>query len=53
MEDIMETIRIIKCNCNTGLACKQQDEMYGKGMRVCNVDAKDKAACTCCGKKEV
>jgi len=47
--------RIITCNCNTGSACKYQEELYGKGCRVAN-EYKDKsnntkARCTCCGKE--
>ena len=37
-----------KCNCES----KFQDELYGKGIRLCNTSDDSKfATCTVCGKK--
>lgn len=45
-----------KCGCsgnnNVTHAAKYQDDKYGQGMRVCNLDVKKAAAtCTVCGKE--
>lgn len=40
----MERTEILQCNCSHEF----QDQLYGKGMRVHNVNKKGKAACTVC-----
>lgn len=45
---------IKKCDCNgtPKQSSEFQDQEYGKGMRVCNLDMKKTAAtCTICGKE--
>lgn len=39
-----EGTTILKCNCEH----EDQDQMYGKGMRVHNVNSKGEAFCTVC-----
>jgi hypothetical protein len=39
-----ERTEIIRCNCQH----EEQDKLYGKGMRVHNVNKKGQAACTVC-----
>lgn len=49
----MAGVVVKKCGCKgTPSNCSDyQDQKYGQGMRVCNIDLKKtEAACTICGK---
>jgi len=43
-DDVKEGCRILKCTCEHEF----QDKVYGKGMRVHNINKKGEAACTVC-----
>ena len=48
----MSGTTILNCGCGAvspTAAQSFQDRRYGKGRRVCNINEKEQAHCTCCG----